>query len=137
MDDLNFFARTLEEALARGDGELRDMARLTFGWHIGLAKGFLHPARGVLYIGFELCSVPLCHVKVPSSKMQALAARLDMALSGAAPCIPWWPCYCKDHRRFAEHALCCVPCWPIYQSSVQMASHTPKGSQRLFAVKCH
>lgn len=79
IDDFIFFASSYEAALKLRDQVLLDMAR--FGWHISLSKSHLHPAQRVLYLGFEFCSVPVCHVMVPSSKVQALLGLLTRAIS--------------------------------------------------------
>lgn len=78
IDDFIFFAASMAAALELRDRVLRDMAM--FGWHISLSKSRLHPAQRVLFLGFDFCSVPMCHVMVPASKLQALRALLARAL---------------------------------------------------------
>ena len=78
IDDFIFFAASLEEALTLRDKVLLDMAR--FGWHISLSKSLLIPAQRVLYLGFEFCSVPVCHVLVPLSKIASLQRMVAKAL---------------------------------------------------------
>ena len=79
IDDFQSYAASLQEALELRDKVLKDMA--TFGWHISLSKSHLNPGQTAWYVGFEFCSVPQCHVKVPTPELQALAAKLKQALS--------------------------------------------------------
>ena len=78
IDDFIFFAASYEEAIALRDRILRDMAM--FGWHISLSKSLLNPAQRVLYLGFMLCSVPMCHIYVPAAKIVSLRALLSKTL---------------------------------------------------------
>ena len=78
IDDFIFFASSMEEALQLRDTVLQDMA--SFGWHISLPKSYLVPAQRILYLGFEFCSIPVCCVFVPASKVVKLQRLLGRAL---------------------------------------------------------
>lgn len=67
-DDCIFFARSYEEACALRDQLLKDLEEL--GWWISPAKCMLEPGQLVEYLGFEFCSLPKPHLRVPVTKVE-------------------------------------------------------------------
>lgn len=82
IDDLIFFASSMEEAVRIRALVLADLAR--FGWFISPKKSMLRPGTAVKYLGLVLCSVPVPHVRVPSDKVQSLRESMRQVVRRAA-----------------------------------------------------
>jgi len=78
LDDFIFFAHTLEEAVALRRRVLADFTSL--GWFLSTSKCMLKPGTRVGYLGLEFCSLPVPHLRVPHSKVQAFRERLRPVL---------------------------------------------------------
>lgn len=69
IDDFFFAAKPVDIVGVRQ----RVLADLTqAGWYISAAKCMLEPGTMVKYLGFEVCSLPVPHVRVPAPKIAKL-----------------------------------------------------------------
>jgi len=78
LDDFIFFAHTLEEAVALRARVLADMTAA--GWFLSPAKCMLKPGTRVVYLGYEFCSLPVPHLRVPHHKVMAFREQLRPVL---------------------------------------------------------
>ena len=81
IDDLIFFARTWEEALALRTRVLADLEAL--GFQLNAAKVHLTPTQSVEFLGYILQSTPYTVLRVPKPKVDAVQAQARLLLSHA------------------------------------------------------
>ena len=82
IDD--FFFAVRPDDLARVQAiVLSDLSRL--GWYISDSKALLSAGTMVKYLGFDVCSVPVPHVRLPPGKIAKLRESLRGILRRAAP----------------------------------------------------
>jgi hypothetical protein len=73
IDDF-FFAARPEEVLGVRQRVLADLTAL--GWYISADKCMLQPGSLVVYLGFEVYSLPVPHVRIPGAKIVKLRESL-------------------------------------------------------------
>lgn len=78
LDDFIFFAHSLEEAIRLRTRVLADMTAL--GWFLSPAKCMLRPGTRLIYLGYEFCSLPVPHLRVPHAKVMAFREQLRPVL---------------------------------------------------------
>jgi hypothetical protein len=73
IDDF-FFAAKPADVVGVRQRVLADLTQA--GWYISAAKCLLDPGTMVKYLGFEVCSLPVPHVRVPAAKITKLRESL-------------------------------------------------------------